>query len=262
MNTSITPEVWERVDAHLDAVERHLDAAGISRAKRRGIVDDLETHIVEMINGAGNRAITLAEVNEMLGRLDPPEAYAKATDGSGQMAPAEAEDVVREPRLCRQAWQGVAWIALGLGAQMLSVLGCMAHVDVTPPGGTVASGPSSGMTIWLTTLVIAALAAALVAPIIGTSLGWIAVERIRNSGRKLYGLVLAVFDALFYPLIVIWLGSLGLWYWIIVAFYDGTDVPNRGRAIWLIGSVFTGIALSVVLVWLLRRLSRPGDAAD
>jgi hypothetical protein len=126
------------------------------------------------------------------------------------------------------------------------------------------SGAGSWMII--ATVVIAALA--VIAPIAGTSLGWIAVERIKSSlrsgaGGRLYGYPLAVFDALLFPLILSWIGAFFLWYCGVVAYYGGTDVPSRGQAICYIGTAVTAIGFTVGLCRLLGRVGRaknPGGA--
>jgi hypothetical protein len=54
MVSTLPPEVQSRVDAHLDAVEKQLQACGADRAKRRAIVDDLETQILDMLASRGS----------------------------------------------------------------------------------------------------------------------------------------------------------------------------------------------------------------
>jgi hypothetical protein len=51
--------------------------------------------------------------------------------------------------------------------------------------------------------------------IAGTILGWISVTQIRRSAGKLYGLWLAVFDGLFFPLLALD-GAIG-WLWLVLA---------------------------------------------
>ena len=49
MNDTLASAVRGRVDAHLDAVEKQLEAAGANRTKRRSVLDDLETQILDML---------------------------------------------------------------------------------------------------------------------------------------------------------------------------------------------------------------------
>ena len=51
MSVTLNGEVRARLDAHLDAVERALVAANYTRERRRGVVDDLEAQILDMLAG-------------------------------------------------------------------------------------------------------------------------------------------------------------------------------------------------------------------
>ena len=84
MTISLNPEARVRLDAHLDAVERALIASGHSRESRRGIVDDLEAQILDML-AAKSQNPALEDVEAVLGTLDPPAAYGE------NAPPAEAE---------------------------------------------------------------------------------------------------------------------------------------------------------------------------
>ena len=48
MSRELNAEVRARVDAHLEAVEQVLVAAGHTREARRAVVDDLEAQILEL----------------------------------------------------------------------------------------------------------------------------------------------------------------------------------------------------------------------
>ncbi len=75
MSDTLPPEVRTRVDGHLDAVESQLRTAGADRTQRRGIVDDLETQILDMLAAQKKESPGLADVDAVLARLDPPSAY-------------------------------------------------------------------------------------------------------------------------------------------------------------------------------------------
>ncbi len=111
MVNTLSTEVQSRIGAHLDAVERQLQAAGTERTKRRGIVDDLETQILDMLAAKNLDAATLADVDEVLGRLDPPEAY---SGQSPSIRPSQSVAVAgRRAGLCREAGQAWRWHTLG-----------------------------------------------------------------------------------------------------------------------------------------------------
>jgi hypothetical protein len=82
MTVSLNEEVRARLDAHLDAVEGALKAAGSSRERRRGVVDDLEAQILEML-GAKGEAPSVGDLEAVLARLDPPGAYGAGTAAIG-----------------------------------------------------------------------------------------------------------------------------------------------------------------------------------
>ena len=73
----LSDEARRRLDAHLDAVERALAAAGHSREQRRAVVDDLEAQINEMLAGrlGVGGSPTLGDVEAVLSEVDPPSAY-------------------------------------------------------------------------------------------------------------------------------------------------------------------------------------------
>lgn len=81
MMMELSAEARARLDAYLDAVEQSLRAAGRSREERRGVVDDLESQVLETAaRQAGDGVVDSATVEAMLARMDPPEAYAAAEE--------------------------------------------------------------------------------------------------------------------------------------------------------------------------------------
>ncbi len=74
MNPELSADVRTRLDVHLDAVEQALIASGCSREQRRGIVDDLEAQILDMLAGR-SPSPSLADLEAVLASLDPPDAY-------------------------------------------------------------------------------------------------------------------------------------------------------------------------------------------
>ncbi|MFZ4768529.1 MAG: hypothetical protein ACOYMN_26580, partial [Roseimicrobium sp.] len=71
-------------------------------------------------------------------------------------------------------------------------------------------GGPFGHPLW-TLIFFVFLLPAFTAPLGATLLGWIAVTQIRRSAGKLYGLGLAVFDAMLFPLLA--LTGLAAWFW-------------------------------------------------
>jgi hypothetical protein len=147
MNATCSPEVQSQIDRHLDAVERHLQAAGAERSKRRGIVDDLETQILEMLSAGDLGSIGPVDLEKVLVQLDPPEAYARPA--SPQIRAAERVEAEARPQCtsCRELDQAARWITLGflglaglwfeiaLGSQLQN--GQILKLHVIPPLGFI-----------------------------------------------------------------------------------------------------------------------------
>jgi hypothetical protein len=182
MAVTVHGEVRARLDAHLDAVDRALAAAGSSRERRRGVVDDLEAQILEML-GAKTDVPTVGDLEEVLARLDPPGAY-------GQGAAGETT-----PR----ATVGYSRAAM---AGLLCILFCVPLLVVLSLVGHSA-GPGNRSIGAIQGLAAAAMATLALA---GTILGWVALGQIKRSGGTLQGKGLAWFDGLFCPVMFVLIG--------------------------------------------------------
>jgi hypothetical protein len=246
VSEEIPEAVRARINSHLDSVESQLSKAAVPREKRRGIVDDLETHILELVKSSAHQPVTVDEIDAMIARLDPPGAYGGETVVVGEVGAAPAES-----RLCPQAKRGLFWIFLAIASQLFIFLGMEVRTVTYYPNGLPPTPPQPS--IWIPVLLAAMSVIALIAPVVGTSLGWIAVGHIRRHGDRFYGMILAVLEAVFYPLIVIWTGAFVFWYCVVVAYYDTPDVPYRGRSACLIGGSITAVAITVALCWVLHR---------
>lgn len=108
-----------------------------------------------------------------------------------------------EPRLSRLALVGACW------APFL-ILGFVGMFVVRPVATTLAD---QGPTWWQWALRLTVLPPAATAPFGTTILGWLAFSRIRRAPDKLYGLELAFFDGVLFPLLALdgllaWVGWL------------------------------------------------------
>jgi tRNA A-37 threonylcarbamoyl transferase component Bud32 len=120
---------------------------------------------------------------------------------AGRSAPAAATPQTRQvdgastatPRFSRTAIWGAVWAPLFLitaGAALITFQ-VTAGPDSPPPGPAW----------WQVVLSLTLLPLGVAAPFGTTILGWVAISQIRHSCGRLYGLGLAVFDALAYPLL-------------------------------------------------------------
>lgn len=164
------------IDEHLDSVEAVLAKSGMGRPERRRIIDELEVQIHEMLAVYGENPCA-ADIRATLAALDPPEAYAAAIDDAG--VPVREQTIDPQPKHSILAIIGALWIPLFI----VIVL-------------TMAGGPTN----FKTTLI---MITALMAPFGATTLGWVAVSQIRHSQGRLYGIGLALFDGLFFPLLTL-----------------------------------------------------------
>jgi hypothetical protein len=260
MSNTLPPEVRTRVDGHLDAVESQLRAAGADRTQRRGIVDDLETQILDMLAAQKKESLGLADVDAVLARLDPPSAYSDKQTWPAEPHPAALASKSGEPRLCREVVRG-AWcmVASVVGLSVLA----LSSTATTVHHGAPLPPPSFWHQVLLGSLLTVAAVAGIVGWIMATGLGWVAVERIRGSNGRLYGTGLAVIEALLLPLLIIWIGSYVVEYWFertLFGFRGAMDLTIHEREtlvttrlIWIV----CALALSAGLVWLLRWSSAP-----
>lgn len=312
-----SPDACVRVDAYLDAIERVLVAADMPRAERKGIADDVEAQILEMLSARGHVEPSVEDVEAVLSDLDPPEAYVEA-GAALPGAPAAASPPRRSdrPHFSRAAIVGACWAPVALALMPLVLLhlwpatsssNARHHVTATVASEQAApteEAPTGAATeaeqeaaerraletqreaaqrrleaeskqeaqmarhragvqrqtrlSWLAILILAPLGLlGLSAPFGTTILGLVAIGHIRRSGGRIYGMGLAVFDALLFPLIVLD----GLMVLCAALLHDDL----AGSLAWavVVGLVLAVVA-DVVIVWLVWRALRgtPGEAAE
>ena len=320
-----SPDARVRVDAYLDAIERVLVAADMPRAERKGIADDVEAQILEMLTARGCAKPSVEDVEAVLSDLDPPEAYAEA-GGAPPGAPATASPSAPprrsdRPHFSRAAIVGACWAPLALAMiplmllvlwPMLSYMDARLHtpgepvMHVVPQGAAPTEEKSENATVsatdaeqeaaerralevqheaaqrrleaemkrkaaaaraearverhvqlsWLAILILGPLGLlGLSAPFGTTILGIVAISRIRRSAGRIYGMGLALFDALLFPLIVLD----GLI--VLCAALVGTGVAGSPVWVMVVGLVLAVVADVVIVRLLRRRVGAPaGDA--
>ncbi|MCW5553112.1 MAG: protein kinase [Verrucomicrobiae bacterium] len=163
------------------------------------------------------------------------------------MAGSEAQ---QSPRFSRTAIVGALWAPLFLIVGVSSL--AFWTVDTVTP-----SSPPPGPAWWQLVLGFTLLPLGLTAPFGTTILGTVAISQIRHSRGRLYGLGLAVFDALFFPLLVLnalILGAAVLGLRAMSASHVRTEAVTMSpswASYWWLGLVVLGV---IVLVdWLIIR---------
>ena len=242
---ALPDDVRAQIDAHLDAIERVLSARGMSRSQRRGILDDVQTQIVEMLHRRCPQGATMADARAVLAELDPPESYAQDRDSPDQAIPGGPLGVA--PRTPRVAVIAAFW-ALAFPIFFFWWFSCYSVV----PAGQHPPEPQ----LLLKLCMIAVLASGLTAPVGTTALGLLALSRIRRSRGRLCGRALALADALLYPLLA--LDGLLIWgaHSIGLALMRH-DLQYRSSAnhLYVVFAVAIGVVLAVILDLVLIRLA-------
>ncbi len=204
MTVSLNAEVRARLDAHLDAVERALAAGGSSREQRRGVVDDLEAQILDMLAGRSEMPSN-TDLEAVLATLDPPLAYGDARPSpASPAAPAVQRESPPLPRISSTAIAGL--ILTLIGVLPLLVFATL-RIFVLPGAWRAADDmlfssrdfnlfTSNLMSIITRCLVLSQLPMGLA----GTLLSWVAFVQIRKSHGTLRGRALAIIGGTLYPI--------------------------------------------------------------
>jgi len=215
MGKILRSDVRVRLDAHLDAVDRVLMSAGMPRSERQNITEDLGGQILEMLTARSGGSPTRADIEAVLAELDPPEAYADGQQAASAPAPPPPAPHVLTAATIRPRFSRLAII----GAVLVVMV-------ILPLGRRMFLFP------WF-----------LVIPVATTILGLISIIQIRHSGGQLYGLGLAVFDALLFPLLLLDVTIIGS---LLSGFaaIGNVEIPLM---------VVTSVPIVVVVDWLLIR---------
>jgi len=200
-----------------------------------------------------------------------PEPFARrwrAQLSRGRLPELPAESEIRNPksempvsgppRFSRTAIWGAVWLVFAFMAPVQTFLETS---GVILPAGS--SPPGDGKWLWLLLRIAPPLG--YTAALGTTILGWIAVSQIRRSAGKLYGLGLAVFDGLLFPLLALNTFIGGAWLFVFKFYadfhanpanvnrpFDGTLVHNA-KLFALLLAVATIIPLNF---WIIRRVWR------
>jgi hypothetical protein len=262
MIDSLPTDVRARIDRYLDAVDTQLSATGMTRQQRRAVTDDLETQILDMLASAQKQPPAVTDVEEIIARMDRPEAYAEARPNA-QPSPAVSA-AARRAGLNSDAKWGAAFIGLAVASQLLvfeAVRLLVLPVIRALNGGDGEVPAPPALTQWvavtLAAVAIPSVVVATIGPIVGTVCGWLATRRIRQSGRTETGLGLAVLVAVFYPLLAIWGGTFVFRNWVVRTNWPPGDLaPDRLAIAYVTLSFVVGAALlSATYLWVLWRLT-------
>ena len=160
-----------------------------------------------------------------------------------------------EPRFSRAAIVGAAWVVLFFAV----VPAFLAHEYQTHEFWT--HGPLASPLVAVLSFGI--LLPALIAPIGSTLVGWIAVTQIRRSSGRLYGMWLAVFDGLIFPLLA--LDVLFFFVWeVVVALVCLLRMKESAittpvfadHLVWACVIILTVLSSAIIDYWIIRRVWR------
>ena len=117
-----------------------------------------------------------------------------------------------DSRLSRTALAGAIWAPMLLVGIIPFLLMFSVKSVAVSPGMNAAPGPGwFGIILMIISLPLVLLA--VTAPVGTTICGCVALGQIRRSAGRLYGLGLALFDALVFPLLALDVVAVGLWWW-------------------------------------------------
>lgn len=184
-NTAVNlePDLQSMVDDRLDAIDRVLLRAGVSRSERRNIVEEVEAQVHEVLARKSGGEASRADVTSVLAALDPPEAYAP------EPYRHRVRETVTTPAI-RMRRPQPSLLALGsaAGAALCAFLTLILTVLIVQGG--------------LGELTLIGCALILPAALAVTACGVVAIVRIRRSEGWLFGLRAALFAALIFPLLL------------------------------------------------------------
>jgi len=176
MNSSmveLSPALQSLVEERLDAIERILLAAGVSRGERRGILSEVESHVFELLARRTTGEPTREDVLAVLAQLDPPESYAPEGFDRRKLNETFAPPKPREPELS----------LLAAGSAVAGVFLLLVLVM------SVMAGGDGGLLVLEATALLA----------ISIAGAW-SLLRIQRSNGWLYGTRPALISALVFPL--------------------------------------------------------------
>lgn len=207
-----------RMEEYLDEVETALKRAGLGRPERRDVLDDLETQIAEMLGAraaaAGRNAPDLHDVLAVVAELDSPESYAEGAAAAGDSADGARGAADRVAFLAPESPGAVAAMGVSGGAagtpaaevkrkfSTLAILGALwaPFFFLAFFGFFYSVHDKSPAIVVVASWVFLVLGAT--APFGTTILGVVAISQIRQSGGRLYGMGLAIADALYLPALI------------------------------------------------------------
>lgn len=171
----------ESINRYLNAVKRNLGA--FSGEEQEEILDNLRAHIYSELENRSRGPLTPQDIESVLHDLDAPESYA----GIGADFSTE---IPSKKRISRRATLGAIIIPFGFFFALL----------FTPLSASTSPTPVS---TWQIIFRYTLLPMSILAPLASTVLGLWGVSEIRNSNGRIYGMPLAVFVSLFYPILIL-----------------------------------------------------------
>jgi hypothetical protein len=245
-------EVRQRVFRHLEEIDKALSAQNVEWMQRRAIVDDVEGQITEMLTARKVGVPTVGDIEAILVELDPPASYASGAGASNSPVPQTLPVDLPPATLSRKAVLGAIFAPMLLILVPMLLVAPAAQPRLLFPGF---AGSAVAMIVPLLLLGIAG-------PFVTTICGIVAIGEIRRSNGRIYGLPLAIADALFYPLIVLDVLMISFVVYPAVAVMVGVvehglkgvahpDFDNEGNPALM---CLMGAVVCVVVDWLLARM--------
>jgi hypothetical protein len=178
MRTDLEAPLRAPIDDRLDAIDRVLLRAGVSRGERRSIVEEVENQVYELLARRADGEPTRADVEAVLASLDPPEEYAPEEYRHRLAERPAPETRLRLPQPCLLAIGSAAGAAFTLLFLFFLLAGLGGEAALL--GAFLLFPAAAGVTAG----------------------GILSIRRIRQSRGWLYGLPLALFAAALFPFLL------------------------------------------------------------
>jgi hypothetical protein len=177
----LSAENENRINRYLNEVQKNLSS--LSKLEQEEILENLRAHIYSELENRSLGQPTPEDMQSVLNDMDPPDSYANSQLDLSAETPMDNH-------VSRRAIIGAIILPIGFCLVLL----------IIPLSASNAPAPVS---TWQTILRFTLLPLSIVAPFASTALGLLGISEIRNSNGRVYGMPLAVFVSLFYPILVL-----------------------------------------------------------
>jgi hypothetical protein len=190
-------DAQKKINQYLNEIRSHLPH--LSPDEVEDILDSVRTHIDKEIGKYTLKTPTPELVDAVIGEMDLPETYAESPDL------LRGDEAIR-PRIPRILIIGTLLLPFGV---VMIWMWISISSSITSSGAAGVPSP----TIWQWIARVTILPLGVLAPFLCTAFGFWGLSKIKASRGRLVGFPLAIFVAMFYPILILdfalYLGAIG-----------------------------------------------------